>query len=236
MKKYLLTYAAGQPYESLQRKFAKRVKFAGYFDDILMWGPKDLSSAFKQKHRRLLAEKIGAGLWVWKPYIILQALKKVPKDSIVFYCDVDFAVVGSLASYFDKAYASDIVLFHEHTALSALDCTASGTFSYMNCASDHYYARRMVLGGHNFWKSNVKAISFVREWVYWCCNENVLLPSQIDVNNIGAVISKAQDLETTQYGSRPARMHCFDQSVLTIMAEKHGIKSDLVPRNQLQQL
>ena len=233
MKKYLLTYAAGEPHETFQRKMETRAKFTGQFDGILMWGPQDISQDFKRKYRRILTQPIGAGLWLWKPYIILQALKKVAKDSIVFYCDVDHIVVGLLDKYFDQAQENDIVLFHEdrptNPARSAGECTSSSTFSYMNCAGARYFSRRMVVGGYNFWKSDVKSISFVREWLYWCCNENVLLPAHIDVNKIGALLAQSHDLETTQYGSRPGIMHCFDQSVLTIMAEKHNISDNLTP-------
>ena len=242
MKKYLLTYASGDRYETFQRKMEKRAKFNAQFDDVLMWGPQDISQDFKRKHRRILSQPIGAGLWLWKPYIILQALKKVAKDSIVFYCDVDHIVVGLLDKYFDFAQENDIVLFDENgivnRSASAYECTASGTFSYMNCARDRYFSRRMVVGGYNFWKSDVKAISFVREWLYWCCNENVLLPAQVDVNSIGAVLSRPQDLETTQYGARPVMMHCFDQSVLTILAEKYNIGAHQTPvfSGELQEL
>ena len=54
MKKYLLTYAAGEPYETFQRKMDRRAKFTGQFDDILMWGPQDISQEFKRKYRRIL--------------------------------------------------------------------------------------------------------------------------------------------------------------------------------------
>ena len=67
MKKYLLTYASGDRYETFQRKMEKRAKFNAQFDDVLMWGPQDISQDFKRKHRRILSQPIGAGLWLWKP-------------------------------------------------------------------------------------------------------------------------------------------------------------------------
>jgi len=228
MKCYFLNYADGKEHVAKQRKVVARAKFLNCFDGIFACGPQDISEHFYRKNRKILQQSIGAGFWLWKPYIILQALKKVPNNSVIFYCDVDHILTGDLDHYCNLAQAEDIVLFHEEPARTAAECTASGSFLYMNCANTKYFSRKMVLGGYNFWRSNVKAISFVREWLYWCCQEKVLAPTFVDINNIGDTLSVARDPDQTQYGSNDF-LHCFDQSVLTILAEKFSIKSHKTP-------
>lgn len=56
-------------------------------DSIMCYGPKDLSPAFRRRNRDTLSCPKGAGCWVWKPWIIMDAMKRSSTD-YVMYIDV----------------------------------------------------------------------------------------------------------------------------------------------------
>ena len=62
----------------------------------MAYSPDSLAPKFRQEHSEILSLKRGNGLWLWKPYIILDALEHVDEGDYVFYCD-------SGAFFFDSA-------------------------------------------------------------------------------------------------------------------------------------
>src|ERR1700761_7004074 len=44
-------------------------------------------SPFYPENREILDYPTGMGFWLWKPYIVLEALNSLPDDAIVVYCD-----------------------------------------------------------------------------------------------------------------------------------------------------
>lgn len=58
------------------------------FNNIFTWNEHDLDDDFVKNHIDFINKnKRGYGYWIWKPQIILQALKKTPKGSVLVYCD-----------------------------------------------------------------------------------------------------------------------------------------------------
>ena len=58
------------------------------FDKILVWDENDLDDDFREKWKHVLTPNVrGYGYWVWKPYIILKALKELPEGGILLYLD-----------------------------------------------------------------------------------------------------------------------------------------------------
>jgi hypothetical protein len=50
--------------------------------------PEDIQqSAFWTENRTILESKRGAGFWLWKPYIIREALGQLGPGDVLFYCD-----------------------------------------------------------------------------------------------------------------------------------------------------
>src|ERR1700753_4161103 len=59
------------------------------FDDIR-------NTAFFQGNREIMDEPVGMGYWLWKPYIILEALQALPDDALVVYCDSGIEIIAPL--------------------------------------------------------------------------------------------------------------------------------------------
>ena len=46
-----------------------------------------VTTDFYKDNQSILDEERGGGWWVWKPYVILDALSKVEEGDYVLYCD-----------------------------------------------------------------------------------------------------------------------------------------------------
>ena len=86
MKVILLSYATKE--YSLARKL---LNFTGRLcgaDKIIALSRKDLvKTGFYQQHKSILDQPRGAGYWLWKPYYILETLKKLEENDILIYAD-----------------------------------------------------------------------------------------------------------------------------------------------------
>jgi len=227
MASFFISYASGDAYVRRQPEQAAEVKAIGCFDNVLTFGPDDLSKSFKKKNRKLLDYKHGAGLWLWKPQILLQVFRHhAQAGDIVFYCDVDHRFDHDPTVFLEAATETEILLFHEDGNI-AKDCTYPATFSHMGLVSYDYTDTTMLLAGYHVWRVGVRAVSFVREWLHWCCDSNVMLPGRVKHEQFGSLPTEQYAIESVLKWDgvmqRPAPCHCFDQSILTLLAKKRGI-------------
>jgi hypothetical protein len=85
---HFITYGSGgHNYEKAKQRILNEAKDFGMFKTIKGFGYKDLSTEFKNKYRRLLQYRKGAGYWCWKIDIILQTLKLINDDDYIVYAD-----------------------------------------------------------------------------------------------------------------------------------------------------
>lgn len=57
------------------------------FRSIKMCGPENISSVFKGYCRSVFDQDRGAGYWIWKFYLIRDALEKANDGDLVMYVD-----------------------------------------------------------------------------------------------------------------------------------------------------
>lgn len=83
----LATFADTKYIKTLNRIKQEAINL-NLFNNIFAWNENDLDIDFVEKHMDFITKnKRGYGYWIWKPQIILQALKKTPKGSVLVYCD-----------------------------------------------------------------------------------------------------------------------------------------------------
>lgn len=86
MKIRLISYA-DKRFRTVQRVCSLSGKYIGGFDEVVSYGPNDIDSIFREKNKEILNNQRGAGLWLWKPYIIDKALAEIKMGEYLFYCD-----------------------------------------------------------------------------------------------------------------------------------------------------
>lgn len=83
-------------YEGSQKANTKSALEKGGIAAVFEWNFGKLGDDFKEKNKDILSIKKGAGLWVWKPYVILQSLKRVKDEDFLFYSDSGILILKDL--------------------------------------------------------------------------------------------------------------------------------------------
>lgn len=106
MKRIFITFANSRMIPSLNR-IKKQAELMGCFDRIVVMSDKDLDEDFKHKYReRLKKGTRGYGYWIWKPYIILNELKKMQEGDELLYVDAGCHLNPSGRTRLDEYFAA----------------------------------------------------------------------------------------------------------------------------------
>ncbi|WP_301846948.1 hypothetical protein [uncultured Parabacteroides sp.] len=86
-KIYLASFADTRMSPTLKR-LGKEAKDSCFFNGIFLYDESLFLENFKQQFAdKLILGSRGYGYWVWKPYVILETLRKLPNNSILLYVD-----------------------------------------------------------------------------------------------------------------------------------------------------
>jgi hypothetical protein len=173
--------------------------------DVIEYGPKDLSEEFKEKNKEILSQRIGAGYWIWKPYIILEQLNKSEADDIVFYIDSADIPNESLGEYLSEHFKYfDYILYEGDKENRRY--TKPELFKELNLGEEYKTSIQLEAGICGFRRTE-KNIKFLTEWLTLCENKKLILDDRYDLN-------LKDDLFIE---------HRRDQSILTILKIKYSM-------------
>lgn len=111
----LISYADGDPiFFKNQMGLAHSALNRG-FDQFVLWRRAHLEETFCIENKEILAQKNGAGLWLWKPYIILKTLEQVPENSVVIYIDGSFVLKKNIDPLLEPLGGQDVLLLEHAT-------------------------------------------------------------------------------------------------------------------------
>lgn len=207
---YYINYANG-PYNKTQGYAASRAKKLKCFDEIVQYGPEDIDSNFYKKNKKILDEKRGNGLWLWKPYFILKTLEVLQDGDYVFYCDSGSYMIRPIQSMLqtmdDDVWLSDIPFIEKQYTKPEL-------FEIMECNNENYKESNQIQGGFVIVKKSERSMNFIREWLNLCC-----MPGVLSMNT-----EKKEKAEENGFIE-----HRSDQSVISLLAKKYNIVPHLDP-------
>ena len=168
----VVNYASGEPFESYRRICSWTAKWFGRANKVFEYSSDDIPISYKEKHAKIFAYSRGAGLWLWKPYVILDALKKIDDGDWLFYLDSGVTVINDLHKVQKAAirYNQDIVLFEQ--PLLSREFTKRECYVKLGI-EDH--------GENQVWaqiliKKTSMSIKFIEEWLALCEREDLLSP------------------------------------------------------------
>ena len=198
-------------------------------DEIIPWVRDDIvNTTFYQENKYILDNPRGAGYWAWKPYIILETLKKAGKNDWVIYCDVGkpfrrgnaersgntdigntfYTPVDPIIEYASKHNGFTPGVWIPHYGLAHV-WTKRDCFIGMDCDTSIYHNSPHVQAGYSAWSKSKASITFLEEWLRWCKDPTIITDDE-------SIYGKP-NLE--QF-----RDHRHDQSILSNLVVKHKIK------------
>jgi hypothetical protein len=189
------------------------------FENIFIYSRDFLhKTEFYDKNKSILSLKRGAGYWLWKPFIILESLNKIQDGDIIFYLDCGDVFSNGIKSYLVSYFQNQNILIASGYTSNKL-WTKRDCFYYMNCDNEQYWNTNQVEAGIIAFKKTKFNIDFIKEWITYCSNPNIITDTQ---NTCGL---------TNFYGFIE---HRHDQSILTNLCVKYSIQSSLEIRNYVK--
>lgn len=185
-------------------------KHFGGFDKIIEYGPDSIDPEFCFKHKDTFAIKRGAGLWLWKPYIIMKTLERMDEGDYLFYCDAGAFLIKSCDYIFEgmmdgDIWVSDIPLIEREWTKPALIDEVKVDNSDRILNSNQIQAT--IIGIR---KSDASMV-FVKKWYDLCCTPAFLWPMRSD----------------EPHGE--CKSHREDQSILSVLCKVQGIQAHRDP-------
>jgi len=209
MKKILVSYANEQYLKSQTILTDTAVKI-GNVDDAIPYTDSWLKTTeYYEFHKHILDQPRGCGFWIWKPYIILEAMKSLEDGDIVLYSDAGVSVINDLTPLFNLAAKKGVVVFkigggHQNKTWTKRDC-----FILTDCDEQKYWDSIQTTGSYHLWVKNEKNIQFITEYQHLLCDENI-------VTDKPNVCGKENFPEFKD--------HRHDQSVLSLMSIKYELE------------
>ena len=193
-----------------QQKFALwAAKKYGGFTEVKAYGPDSLDDKFRTTHKELLSIKRGNGLWIWKPYIILNALDDCKDGDYVFYCDSGACFFSSVMPLISSMGDSDVWV--SNISLIEEQWTKPQVFDELGITDEGIKCSGQVQSGFVLVRKSEKSVAFVREWLSLCVRPELIKP-----------------LEPGEYKGECLE-HREDQSMLSVLSKMRGIKAHKNP-------
>ena len=171
-------------------------------------------SSFYNENIKILSQSKGIGYWLWKPYIILQTLKKFDIGDIVIYSDCGVEIIQNLKPLIDLCNNKTDILLFANSNLINKRWTKKDCFILMDCDEDKYWNGLQCDAAFCLFKKSSKSIAFLEEWLLHGTNINILT----DLPNICGSLNFPEFIE-----------HRWDQSILSLLAIKHNIELYRMP-------
>ena len=143
----------------------------------------------------------------WKPYLILDAMEKLPDGDKIMCIDSLDIFHPDIFDFVDGSMEDDPCLLPLGNSING-QYTKRDCFVYMDCDDEHYWGSRQLEAGFTFWKVCDESKKILKEWLEYTLDEKI-------------------NGEMTDFSGKPqidgfeACRH--DQSILTNMAIRDGL-------------
>lgn len=212
MSVYHISFAT-QNMKNVQEELKSSVEKFGICS--FSYNPGHINVEFIEENKRILNnfQNRGAGFWLWKPWIILNEMKRRQEGDIIFYTDSGMHVIKNPQPLIDICQTNDKVFFemqvHRVGHFTKRDC-----FILMDADSEKFHNALFIDASMMLIKVTKENFSLMNEYMEWCKNEKVI---NDDKSTLG------QEL----VGYRGDHRH--DQSILSILVDKHDIERHRSP-------
>ena len=201
---YVINYADGEPYESFRKINTRTAYRFGKADKVIEYSTSDVSEEFRAKNANIFAYKRGAGLWLWKPYLIHKALSQLEEGDWLFYSDAGVTFINNLHHLTQCASNNNLDIFTVEQPTLCRQFTKRECYIELGI-DDH--DENQALGLILLRKSN-KSMRFIQEWLDLCQREELISPKyfRLDVKEWSDFVA-----------------HREDQSLLSLLRDKWGL-------------
>jgi hypothetical protein len=216
MNIHLCVYS-NKKYEVPRKALINLAESSGIFESIFEYDREWLEKTqFYLDNLQILGdlESKGDGWCLWKPFVMLESMGKIPTGDVLLYMDSSDTFFGNFESFLCTYFGeNDILLTRGGNTNSKF--TRRDTFFYMGCDSPEYWNSPQVEAGVIGMKKCERSLDFLEEYLGYCRDPRIIMGggNQCGLNNFPDYID-----------------HRYDQSVLGIL----GIKNKIEPTDKIR--
>lgn len=172
---YLVSYSDGHQMFVQNQNILVQSTLNKGVDFFLNYNRSHLSPEFYEQNKHVLDQKLGAGLWLWKPWIILDALKKMPEDAILIYMDAGLSAYRPLDDLINLAAKHNILLYsYPPGEVKSIVRVKRDAFIKVGCDEARCHNADYIQATFLALKNNETSRKFIAEWLHYCSDESVL--------------------------------------------------------------
>ena len=141
---------ANWKYKKAQRFNSRTAVRRGKANKVIEYAPSDLDKAFRDANKDILSQQRGNGYWLWKPYIILNALGKISKGDYLVYLDSGAFYINSIKILTDQMERDGQYIMSFELPFKEKRFTKRDVFVCMGCDNEDYTEtnQRMIGRAH----------------------------------------------------------------------------------------
>ena len=207
-------------YKPHQDYLIKHVKENQIFDNTFAYSKEWLTTTdFYKENKKILDYERLCGYALWKPYVILETLKKADYGDIVVYMDCGDVPVHKEINDVIKKYMFYNDQYFITTVNQNREYTKRDCFVLMNCDSEYYWNSLQMEDGFLSFKKTDFNIELVEEWMKYCSDERIItdMPNTCGLENF----SEFKD-------------HRHDQSIISLLQLKHELPTNNFVRHYIR--
>jgi hypothetical protein len=196
-------------YPHLVRLYRSAKKFG--YNDFSFWNREKIKKTdFYKENKEILDQKRGAGYWLWKPYIILEELKKIKDEDFLVYADSANYFINDIKPLLELTKKNNGFYFEEQRFedRKLKHWTKRDCFYYMDADNKEFYNTYIRQASFIILQKNKVTINFIKEWLIFATNKHIIS----DIDNTCGLDNLIQFKD-----------HRHDQSIFSILAHKHKI-------------
>ena len=210
----VIAYDEMGPYQRNLEQLRATYQFAG-IDSIQTYSKMDILACLSDEERQFIQDNpTGFGCWAWKPAVIMDQMKKLGDGDVVFYHDAgrgcyDYKFTGDVRAYVQRVIGScsgvgvsALPLQYQHKEWTKRDC-----FTLMGCDTEEYWDLPQISANFSVWEKSELSLRVLAEWRRYCFSH------------------AGNDAPSTAPNFPFFQEHRRDQSILTNLLKKHGLKS-----------
>ena len=171
---YAVNYADDR-FRNAQKYNTKTAYQFGKVDKVFEYTPNDLSEEFRKDNERILTQPRGGGYWLWKPYIIYDAMKRIKDGDILIYADSGSYYVNDahkMTRVMDRDNC-DIMTFQ--VPLIEKQWKKKELFEYFHIGLDSDYAESCQrIATFIILRKTDQTLLFVENYLRICCIEDLI--------------------------------------------------------------
>ncbi|MEO1520478.1 MAG: hypothetical protein AAFU78_06840 [Cyanobacteria bacterium J06633_2] len=174
MQVLLINYANHCFYKS-QKLNSKTGRAVGGFDKIISYSPKNIGKSFYEKNKKILAQRRGAGYWLWKPYLMKKSLELLNDGDFLFYCDSGSYFIQPITPLIEISLnnGQDIIPFGSPYCKEKT-WTKRDAFILMDCDSPEYFESHQRLASFVLFKKSDYTMTFLEDYLHFAQDERII--------------------------------------------------------------